>query len=258
MSYPITQNLIPGLPKIPYRHGIGAYEGVVAHATAVYEDSDTGERDFEARDRHWQHAFVHFFVDYDSITQVQDINYEAYGAGSVANRRFVHVELCQTKDTGRFKESYSRYVWLLSYLLEQKRLGVTFRETLWGHDDIRIVFGDTTHTDPWDYLASHGVSKEQFIQDVKNSYEGKEDELTMGQYEELKKEIADLKQSITELVNNDVPADDYAKAPLEWAKDKDHRISTGERPQGLTKRQETVTMIKNYHDNYGCTCRKGN
>jgi N-acetylmuramoyl-L-alanine amidase len=171
MSYTIIKSLIPGLPQIPFRHGIGAYEGVVAHATAVYEDSDTGERNFEARDEHWKRAYVHFFVDYDSITQVSSTDYEAYGAGSVANKRFVHVELCQTRDANKFKESYARYIWLIAKLLRDKRLGVIYEDSLWGHDDVRKVLGDTTHTDPYGYLASHGVTKDQFIQDVKKAYD---------------------------------------------------------------------------------------
>ena len=41
--YEIKTQLIGDLPKNPYRKGTGAYEGVVAHATAVWEDSDENQ-----------------------------------------------------------------------------------------------------------------------------------------------------------------------------------------------------------------------
>lgn len=79
MSYPIIQRLIPSLPKVPYRNGIGAIEGVVAHATAVWEDS--AERQTNYFMKNWKQAFVHFFVDDQCIIQTADTNYRAWGAG---------------------------------------------------------------------------------------------------------------------------------------------------------------------------------
>lgn len=170
MSYPITVSLIPGLPTKAYRHGVGAYEGVVAHATANYGDSDEGERNYEAA--HWNDAFVHFFVDHDSITQVANTDYLAWGAGPNANPRFVHVELCQSHDHGQFQEAYKRYVWLLAKILKDKNLGVTRKGTLWTHSDVTKELGGTTHQDPDAYLAEHGVSIDQLVADVTAEYNG--------------------------------------------------------------------------------------
>lgn len=173
MPFQITVSLIPGLPQTPFRNGVGAYEGVVAHATDNYEDTDTGERNYEANGA-WKNAFVHFFVDDDSITQSADTNYLAWGAGPSANPRFLHVELCQTRDEQKFQAAYLKYCVLIAKLLADRNLGVSFKGTLWGHLEITNTLGGTTHTDPWGYLASHGKSKDQFITDVTWWY----DELT--------------------------------------------------------------------------------
>lgn len=164
----IKQEFIPRLPRNAYRNGKGAYEGVVAHATANYGDTAKGNRDYEVGN--WQNAFVHFFVDYNEIIQVADTNYKAWGAGSVANDRFVHVELCQSRDKQKFLKSYKKYTWLLAKVLHDKRLGVN-ESTLWGHQDVTDKLGGTNHTDPYGYLAIHGVSKAQFFADVKKEYD---------------------------------------------------------------------------------------
>lgn len=169
MTYQIKQAIIPGLPKQPYRHGAGAFEGVVGHSTATPEASD--EREVDYFEEHWddRQAFVHYFVDWDSIHQIADINYKAWGAGN-GNPRFVHVELCETRDAGKFAESYKRYVWLLAYILHSKRLGVTDGKTLVSHDWVSRNLGGTNHTDPIGYLKSHGKSWSQLVADVAVAY----------------------------------------------------------------------------------------
>ena len=53
--------LIPDVPKTPYRGGIGAYEGVVAHSTATPEAPAINIQRYETRT--WRNAFVHYAVD---------------------------------------------------------------------------------------------------------------------------------------------------------------------------------------------------
>ncbi|MED1205859.1 DUF5776 domain-containing protein [Heyndrickxia acidicola] len=169
MSYPITQSFIPGLPKNPYRNGVGAYEGVVAHSTDDLNATAQNIHDFEART--YNNAFVQFAVDWTCIIQFADTNYGAYGAGYNANQRFVHVELCETNDPDKFKESYSRYVWILAKILHDRKLGVSEKASFWTHADVHATWPqDTTHTDPVEYLQSHGVSVSQLVSDVKAQY----------------------------------------------------------------------------------------
>lgn len=168
MTYSITKNFISGLPKSAYRNGTGKYEGVVAHSTASPEAPAINIRNFEAG--HWRDAFVHFAVDWTSIIQIADTNYTCWGAGHTANQRYVSVELCETKDANKFKESYARYVWLLAKILFDRKLGVKEFGTFWTHDDVTRKLGGTTHSDPVAYLKSHGKSVAQLISDVGNEY----------------------------------------------------------------------------------------
>ncbi len=98
--------IIPDLPKIPYRNGVGAYEGVVAHSTATPEAPAINIQKYESRT--WRNAFVHYAVDWNETIQIASANYIAYGAGPYANKRFVHVELCETADYTKFKRSYEK------------------------------------------------------------------------------------------------------------------------------------------------------
>jgi N-acetylmuramoyl-L-alanine amidase len=169
MTYTIKESLIPGLPKEPYRKGLSAYEGVVAHSTATPEATD--ERELAYFKANWKvrQAFAHIFADWDSITMMADPDYRAWGAGN-GNPRYVHVELCETKDPIKFKESYKRYIWVLAWVLRKKNLGVVDGKTLVSHDWVSKHLGGTDHTDPIGYLKSHGVSWAELVADVKAEY----------------------------------------------------------------------------------------
>lgn len=169
MGYNIIQDIIPGLPKTPYRNGVGCYEGAVAHSTATPEASDEREAEYFHNNWKTRQAFPHFVCDWDSIRQLASIDYKCWACGN-GNSRFVQVELCETKDPAKFKESYKRYVWLMAYLLKKRNLGVTDGKTLVSHDWVSRNLGGTDHVDPIGYLKSHGVSWTQFVNDVKAAY----------------------------------------------------------------------------------------
>jgi N-acetylmuramoyl-L-alanine amidase len=170
MSYPIKQEIIPGLPRKAYRKGVSAYEGVVDHSTATLEATDERESIYFHREWKNRQAFPHFCVDWDSITQLADINYLAWAAGN-GNPRYVHIELCETKDPAKFLESYKRYVWLTAKILKDKNLGVTDGGTLVSHAWVSKHLGGTDHVDPIGYLKSHDVSWAQHIINVKTEYD---------------------------------------------------------------------------------------
>jgi N-acetylmuramoyl-L-alanine amidase CwlA len=169
MSYSINQNFLQGIPQNPYRNGIGAYEGVVCHATACYNDSDESERNYEQG--HWNDAFVHGFVDEDSITQTAPFGYLAWGAGHTANQRYVQLELCQTYDQAKFQSAYDRYVWLTAKVLADRKLGVIDGVTLLSHKQVSDMWHESTHQDPIDYFASHGLTWAQHVANVKAEYD---------------------------------------------------------------------------------------
>ncbi|GAB6630968.1 N-acetylmuramoyl-L-alanine amidase [Bacillus paranthracis] len=158
--------IIPDLPKQPYRNGVGVYEGVVAHSTATPEAPAINIQKYESRT--WRSAFVHYAVDWNETIQIADTKYIAYGAGPGANKRFVHVELCETRDYEKFKRSYDKYVKLLAKILRDR--GISVEKGLWTHYDVTKYLGGTDHEDPLDYLKSHGVSEAQFRADVQRAY----------------------------------------------------------------------------------------
>jgi N-acetylmuramoyl-L-alanine amidase len=169
MAYPITVNLIPGLPKEPYDGGVGKYVGVIGHATANNGDSADGERNYESTT--WQNAFVHAFVDDQKILQVADFNYICYGAGHTANHLgYVQVELCQTTDQAKFEKAYVQYVWLLAKLLYNRKLSVIDGVTLMSHAQVSAKWHETDHKDPIEYLASHGKTWANVVADVTEQY----------------------------------------------------------------------------------------
>jgi len=63
VSYDIKVQIIADLPMKPYRKGMGNYEGVVAHATAVWEDSDENQLKYFIKNWKERSAFAHYFVD---------------------------------------------------------------------------------------------------------------------------------------------------------------------------------------------------
>ncbi|MBC6974867.1 N-acetylmuramoyl-L-alanine amidase [Bacillus sp. Xin] len=152
--------IIPDLPKQPYRCGVGA------HSTATPEAPAINIQKYETRT--WRNAFVHYAVDWNETIQIADTKYITYGAGPSANKRFVHVELCETRDYKKFKRSYDKYVKLLAKILRDR--GISVEKGLWTHSDVTHHLGGTDHEDPLDYLRSHGVSEAQFRADVKRAY----------------------------------------------------------------------------------------
>lgn len=158
--------LIPELPNQPYRYGVGAYEGVVAHSTATPEAPAINIQKYESRT--WRSAFVHYAVDWNEKIQIASAKYRAWGAGSAANARFIHVELCETSDSLKFKRSYERYVELIGEILRERNIHPS--NGLWTHKDVTYKLGGTDHEDPLDYLRSHGVTEAEFRADVLNAY----------------------------------------------------------------------------------------
>ena len=171
MAYEIRKEIIIDLPQYSYRNGVGNWEGVVDHSTATPEATDEAESRYFHREWRNRQAFPHFCVDWDSITQLADTNYQAWAAGN-GNPRYVHIELCETKDPAKFQESYKRYIWLTAYVLKQRNLGVKDGVTLVSHDWVSKNLGGTNHSDPIGYLASHGINWSQHVANVSAEYNG--------------------------------------------------------------------------------------
>jgi N-acetylmuramoyl-L-alanine amidase CwlA len=167
--YPVIVDWIPGLPKQPYRGGVGQWEGVVMHQTGTPGDSARSERKYETTT--YENAFVHEFIDPNDIIQVANPNFLAYGAGHMANLRFIHLELCSANSQDEFESSFDKWCQRAAYYLTQKKFEVIpamadGSGTLWSHWDVTQWLGGTTHEDPIAYLAAWGKEWQHVIDRV--------------------------------------------------------------------------------------------
>lgn len=163
-------------PKFNYRYGYGEVEGIVAHETANDKSTINGEISYMLRN--YRRAFVHAFVDDRHVIEIHSPSYGAWGAGSVANQRFVHVELVRVKksEEAKFAKSINNYATYIASILYRYNLPLIDAEmtgsgTLWSHNAVRKFLGGTTHEDPHQYFSSRGYSWGQFVQLVKAKYQ---------------------------------------------------------------------------------------
>jgi N-acetylmuramoyl-L-alanine amidase CwlA len=194
--YPVIYDWIPGLPQIPYRNGIGRWEGVVMHYTYNPNDTARSERDYEAQS--FNNAFVHEFIDPREIIQVANPAYIAYGAGRYANPRFIHLELCSAHSAAEFSRSFDMWCQRAAFFLAQRQLGVSQAKpdgtgTLWSHYDVTNYLGGTDHDDPIEYLREWGKSWQDVLNTVRDHYDAiMRGEVAMLSVEDANKIIAFL------------------------------------------------------------------
>src|SRR5690625_6351944 len=78
-----------------YRKGHAKPEGVVIHASANPNASIDAEIDYMTRN--YKNAFTHAWAGHDKIIEIANTNYACWGAGGVANKRFVQIEMTEDK-----------------------------------------------------------------------------------------------------------------------------------------------------------------
>lgn len=171
MSYDIIENLLPetdsdrpGVPLNP--------TGWVIHSTACKGATDENIRDYFAN--HNADASCHYVVDWDSITRVIPESEEAYHAGPTANKMFLSLEICETKennpdDPAQFAEAWKRAVWLVGKSCNER--GWDPDEAIHSHLWVSNQWHEVNHTDPYEYFKQHGKTMEDFIKDVKIAME---------------------------------------------------------------------------------------
>lgn len=174
ISIKIEQQLIAGLPKTK---AINDY--IVAHESgnSTNTGSDSLEREVSFMTRNWRNAFVtHWVGGGGRVIQIAPSGYISWGAGPNANSHcYAQVELARTKDRAVFNKDYAVYVELLRQLAKEGGIPVKLDEAGRGiksHEWISDNLEGTDHRDPYAYLKSMGISREQFKKDIANGITG--------------------------------------------------------------------------------------
>ena len=149
-----------------------SYEFFTPIGCVIHETGNAGAtaqmnfRYFNTGDRK---ASAHAFIDWTEILQLIPWNEKGWHAGPTANNRYIGIELCRpkTKDIAKFNEVWKRGVWLTAYLFTSILSIFTIdKQNLISHDEARIQFKDTTHTDPTGYFKEYGKTMDDFRRDV--------------------------------------------------------------------------------------------
>ncbi|EOA08745.1 KxYKxGKxW signal peptide-contaiing protein, partial [Pediococcus acidilactici D3] len=145
--------------KIIVAHAVGQYSS--ARDVAIYE-----KREWDSSE-----TYVQYIVgDGGRVYAVGEEGYVAWGAGKWANENApVQVELAQTYSDSQFKKDYQTYVNLLRDSAKKWNIPTTLdsdeytgiKSHIWVTEH---VWGN--HVDPYGYLGTHGITKEQFAHDL--------------------------------------------------------------------------------------------
>ncbi|EMY5622506.1 glucosaminidase domain-containing protein [Staphylococcus pseudintermedius] len=163
-------------PKYGYRNGVGKPEGIIVHDTA--NDNSTIDGEISYMKRNYQNAFVHGFINGQRIVETQPTDYLAWGAGAIANERFIHIELVHVhskEDFARQMNNMADYAAtnLQYYGLSPDSAEYDGRGTVWTHDAVSRFLGGTDHTDPHGYLKQHGYSFDALYDLINEKYQVK-------------------------------------------------------------------------------------
>ena len=169
-----TSRYREGLPQIGY----APYRQVHAHSTGNRNSTAQNEADYHMR-RPVDSGFFSHVVGNGRVMQVGPVNQGAYDVGGGWNyETYAAVELIESHSTREeFMEDYRLYVQLLRDLADEAGLPKTLDsdalEGIKSHDyctnNQPNNFSD--HVDPYPYLASWGISREQFKHDIENGLE---------------------------------------------------------------------------------------
>ncbi|XTZ16270.1 peptidoglycan recognition protein family protein [Micromonospora echinospora] len=213
------------VPGIPFVQGRNAYDdrdgqkfGIAIHAT---DNTASAEAESVYATRRTDGVSSHFYVDADSVVQSLDTTARAGHAGSsTGNENAIAVEI-----TGR--SSSSRQWWLANvawdrlaevlavvcrhYDIAPRRATVAEMKAtprvraFYGHNDMRLAWGGTTHTDPgsnfpWDHLLAK----------VEQALNQSEDDMTPAQFVAILKDpnVAALMRALPwQYSGGGIPAD---------------------------------------------------
>lgn len=169
-----TSRYREGLPQI----GVPPYRQVHAHSTGNKNSTAQNEADYHMR-RPVDSGFFSHVVGNGRVMQVGPVNQGAYDVGGGWNAEtYASVELIESHDTQEeFMEDYRLYIELLRNLADEAGLPKTLdTDELEGikthyYCTYNQPNNASDHVDPYPYLASWGIGREQFKHDIENGIE---------------------------------------------------------------------------------------
>ena len=169
-----TSRFREGLPQI----GVQPYRQVHAHSTGNKYSTAQNEADYHMR-RPVDSGFFSHVVGNGRVMQVGPVNQGAYDVGGGWNAEtYAAVELIESHATQEeFMEDYRLYIELLRNLADEAGLPKTLdTDELEGikthyYCTYNQPNNDSDHVDPYPYLASWGIGREQFKNDIENGIE---------------------------------------------------------------------------------------
>jgi autolysin (N-acetylmuramoyl-L-alanine amidase) (mureinhydrolase) (mucopeptide aminohydrolase) (cell wall hydrolase) len=171
-----TSRYREGLPQIGY----APYHQIHAHSTGNKNSTAQNEADYHMR-RPVESGFFSHVVGNGRVMQVGPVNNGAYDVGGGWNyETYAAVELIESHSTQEeFMEDYRLYIELLRNLADEAGLPKTLdSDALEGIKSHEYCTNNqpnnfSDHVDPYPYLASWGISREQFKHDIENGLEVK-------------------------------------------------------------------------------------
>lgn len=144
--------------------------GVVLHETAT--PGATAESEFNYFNNNKVGASAHAFVDWTNTVQTIPWNEKAWHAKEPANSMFIGIEMCRPAkhDPAMFDIVYNETVALFSRLFYiVLEIDNVTKDNLMSHDEVRLKWQNTTHTDPTAYFQEYGKTMDMFRQDVEQA-----------------------------------------------------------------------------------------
>jgi hypothetical protein len=136
---------------------------LVIHSTANPSVGD--EAHFKWLDSARQDGWAHYYLDWDSISQLVPEGLVAPAQGPNGNKAAISIEICEGTSQAQFDEAWKRAVWLAADIMHRYNWPMG---CLYSHADITKMYPqDTDHTDPIAFFQKFGKRWEDFIQDVR-------------------------------------------------------------------------------------------
>lgn len=146
--------------------GVALHETANAGSTALnhYTYFNGGDRN----------SLAHIFVDWNyvnDIIQLAPLNECTWHAKEPANSMFISVEMCRPKthNVEQFNKVWNKCVWLFADIfINTLKITKITKDNLMSHDEIRLKWKNTNHTDPTQLLKEYGKTMDNFRNAVQN------------------------------------------------------------------------------------------